>query len=72
MGDLVPGRRGRLTRSQRVDRGANLIMASGACAVIFVVAFILALLGVIGSGIPIVAAVASGAFGYGAYRTIKR
>ena len=71
MGDLVPGKRGRLTRTQRVDRASNLIIASGVCAAIFVVAFVLAIVGVIGSGIPIVAAIAAGAFGFGAYRTIK-
>jgi hypothetical protein len=46
----------RLPRSAREQRAYRLALATGALAVVAVVGFILAIAGVIGAGIPIIAA----------------
>ncbi len=57
MTDLVkpPGRR--LTRRTREDRAYRLVVAGGAAAVATVVLVVLAAIGVVGFGLPIVAAI---------------
>jgi hypothetical protein len=66
-------RRGRgLSRSQRVDRGANLVMATMACAAVFVVSLILWIAGVIGGTLPLLSLILGAALGYTAYRSVKR
>jgi hypothetical protein len=72
MNDLVPRKPSRLSRSRRVDRGYNLVLASGVSGVVFAVTIVLAIAGVIGSGVPLLALLATAVFGYGAYRTINR
>jgi hypothetical protein len=72
MSNLVPGKRSNLSRSKRVDRASNLIMASGAAGLVFLVTLILAIAGVIGGGLPFAAAIVTAGLGFGAYRTIKR
>jgi hypothetical protein len=72
MSNLVPGKRSNLTRTQRVDRASNLILAAGGFGVIFVVALILAVAGVIGGGPPLVAAIVTAALAFGAWRTINK
>jgi hypothetical protein len=72
MSNLVPGKRSNLTHGQRVDRASNLILGATVGGVVFVVTLVLALAGVIGAGLPVVAAILTAAFGLGAYRTIKR
>jgi CHASE2 domain-containing sensor protein len=46
----------RLPRSAREQRAYRLVLATGALAVIAVVGFVLAIAGVIGAGIPVIAA----------------
>jgi hypothetical protein len=48
--------RSRVPRGGREQRAYRLVLATGALAVVAVVGFILAIAGVIGAGIPIVAA----------------
>lgn len=72
MNDLIPRKRGGLSRNRRVDRGYNLVVASGVSGVVFAVTIVLAIAGAIGSGIPLLALLATAVFGYGAYRTINR
>ena len=72
MSNLVPGRRRNMTRSESVDRASNLIMASGAGVVVFLVTLVLALAGIIGGGVPLVVAIITGGLGFGAYRTINK
>lgn len=72
MSDLIPGGRKDMARGRRVDRASNLIFAAGTGAVVFVVTLVLAIAGVIGGGIPFVVAILTAAFGYAAYRTVKR
>ncbi len=72
MSNLVPGKRSNLTRGKRVDRASNLILATGVGALVFVVTLVLAIAGVIGGGLPLVAAIVTAGLGLGAYRTLKR
>jgi CHASE2 domain-containing sensor protein len=57
MNSLEPRRRSNLSRSQKERRGYQLVVVGGVSAAIAVVGFILAIAGVIGAGIPLVAAV---------------
>lgn len=72
MSNLVPGKRSNLSRSQRVDRASNLIMSTGAGGVLFIVALVLSIAGVIGGGVPLIIAIVTAGLGYRAYRTVKR
>lgn len=55
MSSLEPRRGSRMSRSQREQRGYQLVLAGGGAAVVAVVGFVLAIAGVIGSGLPLVA-----------------
>jgi hypothetical protein len=57
MADLSRRPGNRTTRSQRVQRGHNLVLTAGGAGAIAVVTGILALVGVIGWGIPLLALV---------------
>ncbi len=57
MADLEPRSPGRLTRRQRERRAYRLTVATGALGVVAVVGAVLAIAGVIGGGIPFLAAV---------------
>jgi hypothetical protein len=72
MSNLEPRRRSGLSRSQRVDRGANLVMASMACAAVFVVSLVLSIAGVIGGTLPLLSLLLGAALGFTAYRSVKR
>jgi hypothetical protein len=72
MSNLVPGKRSNVTRGKRVDRASNLILATGACGLVFLVTLVLAIAGIIGGGLPLAVAVVTAGVGLGAYRTIKR
>ena len=72
MSNLVPGKNSNVAHGKRVDRASNLIFAAGAGAVVFVVTLVLAIAGVIGGGLPLLAAIVTAGFSFGAYRTIKR
>ena len=71
MSSLEPRRRGGMSRSQRVDRGASLTMATLACGAVFVVSLVLAIAGVIGSGLPVLSLILGGILGFLAFRTVK-
>jgi hypothetical protein len=60
-----------MNRSQRVDRGAQLVFATAGSAIVFVVTFVLAVVGVIGAGLPLLAALATAGFGYALKRTLS-
>jgi hypothetical protein len=57
MSDLERRSGSRLSRRQREQRAYNLVLAGGALGVVFVVGTLLAIFGVIGWGIPILAAI---------------
>jgi fatty acid desaturase len=54
MSDLEP-RRGRLPRRAREQRAYNLVVTSGVAGVVFVVGLVLAIVGVVGAWLPILA-----------------
>ena len=57
MNSLEPRRGSRLSRSQREQRGFQLVLAGGGAAAVAVIGFALAIFGVIGFGLPLVALV---------------
>jgi fatty acid desaturase len=71
MGDLEPSR-SRLPRRVREERAYRLVLATGAFGLIAVVGFVLAILDVIGGGIPLLAAVAVVICGLFLMRTVRR
>jgi hypothetical protein len=54
MSDLEP-RRGRLPRRAREQRAYNLVVTGGVASVVFVVGLVLAIVGVVGAWLPILA-----------------
>jgi hypothetical protein len=71
MNNLEPRKGRRMSRSQRVDRGANLVMATGAVTIVFGVTLILWIFGVIGGIFSFISLVVAVILGFLAYRTIK-
>jgi hypothetical protein len=57
MNSLEPRRRSGLSRSDKERRAYRLVVAGGASAAIAVVGFVLSIAGVIGTGLPLIAAV---------------
>jgi hypothetical protein len=57
MGDLTPGSGRRVSRSTRERRAYQLTVVGGTAGVVLVVGLVLAVLGVIGFGIPVLAAI---------------
>jgi hypothetical protein len=57
MNSLEPRRRSNMSRNQKERRGYQLVVAGGVSAAVAVVGFVLAIAGVIGGGLPLVAAI---------------
>ena len=57
MADLQRRSPGRMTRRQRENRAYQLTLATGGLAVVSVVGIVLAIAGVLGWGLPVVAAI---------------
>lgn len=57
MSDLARGSGGPPSRRSREQRAYRLVVAGGAAGTVAVVGFVLALVGVIGFGIPVLAAI---------------
>jgi hypothetical protein len=55
MSDLEPRRGNRVPRRAREQRAFNLVRLGGAASVVFVVGVVLAIIGVVGAWLPIVA-----------------
>jgi hypothetical protein len=70
MTDLSP-RPNRSPRRTREDRAYKLVLAGGAAAAIAVVTFVLAIVGIIGFGIPVLAAVVAVLCGWLFRRTVS-
>src|SRR4051794_41946406 len=62
MSSLEPRRGGGMSRRQREQRGYQLVVAGGISGVVTVVGGLLAIFGVIGWGLPLVALVVAGFF----------
>lgn len=72
MADLERSRGRRPTRRQREQRAYQLTLATGALTVVAVVGFLLAILGVVGAGLPILAAILAVVCGLLLRRTLGR
>ena len=70
MADLQRTSGGRITRRQRERRAYQLTLATGALAVVAVVGIVLAAIGVIGFGLPILAAILAAVSGLLLRRTL--
>ena len=72
MTDLSPRPDRTPSRRQREDRAYKLVLAGGAAAMIAVVTFVLAVVGVLGSfGVPIIAALVAVLCGWMFRRTVS-
>jgi hypothetical protein len=69
MTDLSP-RPNRTPRRSREDRAYKLVLAGGAAAVIAVVTFVLAIVGIMGFGVPVLAAIVAVLCGWLFRRTV--
>ena len=71
MNSLEPRGGSRLSRRAREDRAYRLILATGALGTVAVVGLLLAFVGVIGAGIPIVAGILAAICGFLFRRTVS-
>jgi hypothetical protein len=71
MSDLERRGGSRLSRPERERRAYQLVLATGAFAVIAVVGVVLAIFGVLGAGIPVIAAVLAAVCLFRLRRTIR-
>ena len=71
MSDLERRSGSRPSRRQREQRAYNLVLATGGLGVVFVVGAILAIVGVIGWSLPILAAILAVVFGVLFRRTVR-
>jgi lipopolysaccharide export LptBFGC system permease protein LptF len=71
MSDLEPRRGSRQPRRAREQRAYNLVMAGGAASVAFVVGVVLAIVGVVGAWLPILALLIALACGLLFRRTVS-
>jgi hypothetical protein len=71
MTDLSPPPSRTPSRRQRVDRAYKLVLAGGAAGVIAVVTFVLAIVGVMGFSVPIIAALVAALCGWMFRRTVS-
>jgi hypothetical protein len=71
MSEIEP-RRSRLPRSTREARAYRLVLAGGALGTVAVIGFVLAIAGVIGAGIPFLAAALAVVCGLLFWRSVRR
>jgi hypothetical protein len=71
MSDLERRSGSRPSRRRREQRAYNLVLATGGLGVVFVVGAILAIVGVIGWSLPILAAILAVVFGVLFRRTVR-
>jgi hypothetical protein len=71
MSDLERRPGSRLSRRQREQRAYNLVLAGGALAVVFVVTAVLAIVGLMGWSLPILAAILAVVCGILFRRTVR-
>ena len=71
MSDITPRPNRTPSRRSREDRAYKLVLAGSAAAVIAVVTFVLAIVGVLGFGIPVLAALVAVLCGWMFRRTVS-
>jgi hypothetical protein len=72
LSDLERRSGSRLTRHQREQRAYRLVLATGGFATLFVAALVLSILGVVGSGWAVLAAIVAVICGLLLRRTLRR
>lgn len=71
MSDITPRPNRTPSRRAREDRAYKLVLAGGTAGVVFVVTFVLAIVGVMGYGIPILALLVAALCGWMFRRTVS-
>ena len=71
MTEISPRPGGRVSRSTRERRAYRLVLIGGSAAAVAAVGFVLAIFGVIGAGVPLLAAVVAGVSGLLFRRTVS-
>jgi UPF0716 family protein affecting phage T7 exclusion len=71
MSDIERRRGSRMTRSQREQRAYQLVLATGTLTVASIAAFVLAMVGVVGSGLVVLLAVLAVVAGLLLRRTLR-
>jgi hypothetical protein len=71
MSDITPRPNRTPSRRAREDRAYKLVLAGGTAAVVFVVTFVLAIVGVMSYGIPILALLVAALCGWMFRRTVS-
>jgi hypothetical protein len=71
MTDLSPRPNRTPSRRAREDRAYKLVLATGAAAVVAVVTFVLAIVGIMGFGVPVLAALVAALCGWLFRRTVS-
>ena len=71
MSDLVPGGGRRLSRGEREQRAYRLVVAGGGAAVVAVIGVVLALVGVVGLWLPLLAVIVAAICGWLFRRTVS-
>jgi hypothetical protein len=71
MSELEPRRRSQMSRKARADRAYTLVLATGGFMILTIVLFILAVLGIVGGGLAVVAGVITAGSGIALRRTLK-
>ena len=72
MSDLTPSSGGRLSRSTRERRAYRLVVVGGTAAAVAVVTFVLAVVGVMGFGVFLLAAIVAVVCGFLFRRAVAR
>jgi len=71
MSDLQPRRRGGVSRRERADRAYTLVKVTGGLLAVTIALIVLAVLGVVGGGWAVVAALLTAGAGFATRRTVK-
>jgi hypothetical protein len=71
MSDLEPRRRSSLSRRERESRAYTLVLTTSGLLVLTIVLFVLAVLGVVGGGLAIVAGILTAGSGFMLRRTLN-
>jgi hypothetical protein len=71
MSDLEPRRRSRMSRKDRESRAYTLVLATSGFLILTIVLFVLAVLGIVGGGLAVLAGAITAGSGIALRRTLK-
>jgi hypothetical protein len=72
MSDIEPRRRGGPSRQARADRAYTLVKVTSGLLVLTIVLFVLAVLGIVGAGLPVAAGAITVGSGVALRRSLRR